>query len=188
MQGAAEAAGRAAGDARRRARDHGGGFRTRERNRDDARERLVELIRRAAEPPKRRRPTRPTAGSRRAPPPRQAAPGQAQDAARQGPRRSVISRAGGRRGGTIDLAPGGVSLGLAHRRDRQGAPHGDLERLGNPAARPAEVGGLDIRPRPRAGVRADPARDRAGATPSPPARSAPSAPATACSSAPTGSC
>jgi ribosome-associated protein len=38
-------------------------FRTQERNRDDARERLAELIRRAAEPPKRRRPTRPTAAS-----------------------------------------------------------------------------------------------------------------------------
>jgi ribosome-associated protein len=38
-------------------------FRTQERNRDDARERLLDLVRRAAEPPKRRRPTRPTAGS-----------------------------------------------------------------------------------------------------------------------------
>ena len=38
-------------------------FRTQERNHDDARERLAELIRRAAETPKRRRPTRPTAGS-----------------------------------------------------------------------------------------------------------------------------
>jgi ribosome-associated protein len=35
-------------------------FRTQERNRQDARERLVELIRRAAEPPKVRRPTRPS--------------------------------------------------------------------------------------------------------------------------------
>jgi ribosome-associated protein len=39
-------------------------FRTRERNRDDAQERLVELIRRAAERPKTRRPTRATAASR----------------------------------------------------------------------------------------------------------------------------
>jgi len=38
-------------------------FRTQERNRADARERLAELIRRAAEPPKRRRATRPTKGS-----------------------------------------------------------------------------------------------------------------------------
>lgn len=39
-------------------------FRTRERNRADALARLVDLIRRAAEVPKRRRATRPTAGSR----------------------------------------------------------------------------------------------------------------------------
>jgi ribosome-associated protein len=39
-------------------------FRTRERNREDALARLVELIRAAAVVPKRRRPTRPTAGSR----------------------------------------------------------------------------------------------------------------------------
>jgi ribosome-associated protein len=34
-------------------------FRTREQNREDALERLVALLRRAAEPPLRRRPTRP---------------------------------------------------------------------------------------------------------------------------------
>lgn len=39
-------------------------FRTRERNRADALARLVDLIRRAAEVPKRRRATRPTVGSR----------------------------------------------------------------------------------------------------------------------------
>jgi ribosome-associated protein len=39
-------------------------FRTRERNRDDAQARLIELIRRAAERPKTRRPTRVTAASR----------------------------------------------------------------------------------------------------------------------------
>ena len=39
-------------------------FRTRERNRADALERLVELIRRAAERPKIRRPTRATAASK----------------------------------------------------------------------------------------------------------------------------
>ena len=38
--------------------------RTQERNREDARTRLIELIRQAAVPPKRRRPTRPTAASR----------------------------------------------------------------------------------------------------------------------------
>jgi ribosome-associated protein len=38
--------------------------RTQERNRADALERLVELVRRAAEVPKRRRPTRPTLASR----------------------------------------------------------------------------------------------------------------------------
>jgi ribosome-associated protein len=38
-------------------------FRTQERNRADARERLVELIRRAAQPVTPRRPTRPTRGS-----------------------------------------------------------------------------------------------------------------------------
>jgi ribosome-associated protein len=38
--------------------------RTQERNRQDARERLVELIRRAAVPPTPRRATKPTAGSR----------------------------------------------------------------------------------------------------------------------------
>lgn len=38
-------------------------FRTQERNRDDARERLVDLIRRAAQPVKRRRRTRPTFAS-----------------------------------------------------------------------------------------------------------------------------
>jgi ribosome-associated protein len=39
-------------------------FRAQERNRQDALERLIELIRRAAEPGKRRVPTRPTAASR----------------------------------------------------------------------------------------------------------------------------
>ncbi len=39
--------------------------RTQERNREDARERLVELIRRAAMPPVPRRPTRPTQASRK---------------------------------------------------------------------------------------------------------------------------
>ena len=39
-------------------------FRTQERNRVDAYERLIDLIRRAAEPGKRRVPTRPTAASR----------------------------------------------------------------------------------------------------------------------------
>lgn len=39
-------------------------FRTQERNRDDALERLVALVRRATEKPKPRRPTRPTAASR----------------------------------------------------------------------------------------------------------------------------
>ena len=39
-------------------------FRTQERNRRDAYERLVDLLRRAAEPEKRRIATRPTAGSR----------------------------------------------------------------------------------------------------------------------------
>jgi ribosome-associated protein len=38
--------------------------RTQERNREDARERLIELIREAATPPVPRRPTRPTRGSR----------------------------------------------------------------------------------------------------------------------------
>ncbi len=40
-------------------------FRTQEGNRRDAVERVVELIRAAAVPPKRRRPTRPTASSKR---------------------------------------------------------------------------------------------------------------------------
>jgi ribosome-associated protein len=40
--------------------------RTQARNRDDARERLIELIRRAAAPPVPRRPTRPPARARRA--------------------------------------------------------------------------------------------------------------------------
>jgi ribosome-associated protein len=39
-------------------------FRSQERNREDARERLVALIRRAAAPPKPRRKTRPSAGQR----------------------------------------------------------------------------------------------------------------------------
>ena len=39
--------------------------RTQERNRQDALDRLVELVRRAARPPTRRRPTRPTAAARR---------------------------------------------------------------------------------------------------------------------------
>ena len=39
--------------------------RSQERNRQDARERLIELIRRAAAPPTQRKPTRPTAGSRK---------------------------------------------------------------------------------------------------------------------------
>ncbi len=39
-------------------------FRTRERNRADARERLADLLRRAAQRPRPRRPTRPTQGSR----------------------------------------------------------------------------------------------------------------------------
>ena len=40
-------------------------FRSQERNRQDALERLVELVRRAAVAPVRRRPTKPTAGSHR---------------------------------------------------------------------------------------------------------------------------
>jgi ribosome-associated protein len=40
-------------------------FRSQDRNRADARERLVELIRRATEVPRKRRPTRPTAAARR---------------------------------------------------------------------------------------------------------------------------
>jgi ribosome-associated protein len=43
------------------ARNH----RTQERNRQDARDRLVDLIRQAAAPPSQRTPTRPTASSRR---------------------------------------------------------------------------------------------------------------------------
>jgi len=39
-------------------------FRTQERNREDARQRLVELVRRAAIPPKRRIPTKPTRASK----------------------------------------------------------------------------------------------------------------------------
>lgn len=39
-------------------------FRTQERNRQDAYQRLIDLVRRAAEPGKRRVPTRPTAASR----------------------------------------------------------------------------------------------------------------------------
>ena len=39
-------------------------FRTQQRNRDDARERLTALLRRAAQPIKPRRPTRPTAAAR----------------------------------------------------------------------------------------------------------------------------
>jgi ribosome-associated protein len=39
-------------------------FRTQERNREDALERLLQLVRRAAFEPKRRRPTRPTAASK----------------------------------------------------------------------------------------------------------------------------
>ena len=39
-------------------------FRTQERNRQDAMERLVEIIRKAAEKPKPRRPTKPSAASR----------------------------------------------------------------------------------------------------------------------------
>ena len=39
-------------------------FRSQERNRTDAQERLVALVRRAATPPLRRRPTRPSAASR----------------------------------------------------------------------------------------------------------------------------
>ncbi len=39
-------------------------FRTQRRNREDARERLIALIRQAAEPPRPRRATRPTAASR----------------------------------------------------------------------------------------------------------------------------
>jgi ribosome-associated protein len=40
-------------------------FRSQERNREDARDRLVALIRRAAEPPKPRRKTRPSSASRK---------------------------------------------------------------------------------------------------------------------------
>lgn len=39
-------------------------FRTQERNREDAKERLLELLREAAVPPKPRRPTRPTLASK----------------------------------------------------------------------------------------------------------------------------
>jgi ribosome-associated protein len=41
-------------------------YRTQARNREDARERLVALLRAAATPPRRRRPTRPTTAARRA--------------------------------------------------------------------------------------------------------------------------
>jgi len=40
-------------------------YRTQERNRQDALERLVELVRRAIQPPTPRRPTRPSAAARR---------------------------------------------------------------------------------------------------------------------------
>lgn len=40
-------------------------FRSQERNREDAIQRLISIIRRAAEKPKKRKPTRPTAASRR---------------------------------------------------------------------------------------------------------------------------
>jgi ribosome-associated protein len=40
-------------------------FRTQRRNRDDALERLIALVRRAAEPPVSRKPTRPTSASRK---------------------------------------------------------------------------------------------------------------------------
>lgn len=40
-------------------------FRTQERNRQDAIERLVDLLRKAAEPPRPRRPTKPTLASKR---------------------------------------------------------------------------------------------------------------------------
>jgi len=40
-------------------------FRTQERNREDARERLAALLRQAAERPRKRRPTRPGAGARK---------------------------------------------------------------------------------------------------------------------------
>lgn len=40
-------------------------FRSQDRNRQDALERLIALVRAAATPPKRRRPTKPSAGSRR---------------------------------------------------------------------------------------------------------------------------
>jgi ribosome-associated protein len=40
-------------------------FRTQRRNRDDALERLIALVRRAAEPPVPRKPTRPTSASRK---------------------------------------------------------------------------------------------------------------------------
>jgi len=39
-------------------------YRTQERNRQDARERLVDLVRRAAQPPKKRRKTKPTRASK----------------------------------------------------------------------------------------------------------------------------
>jgi ribosome-associated protein len=39
-------------------------FRSQQRNREDAQERLFEMIRQAADPPKRRRATRPTLGSK----------------------------------------------------------------------------------------------------------------------------
>jgi len=43
---------------------HGNRFRSQERNRDDVRERLADLIRRAADIPKPRRPTKPTRASK----------------------------------------------------------------------------------------------------------------------------
>jgi ribosome-associated protein len=49
---------------RRRLASLAGRFRTRERNRTDALARLIDLLRRAAAVPKRRRATRPTAASR----------------------------------------------------------------------------------------------------------------------------
>ena len=55
---------RAAHDRRWRDRNNGAAFPHADRNRQDAYERLIDLIRRAAEPEKRRIATRPTAASR----------------------------------------------------------------------------------------------------------------------------
>ncbi len=86
-------------------------FRTQERNRQDAYERLIDLIRRAAQPAKRRVPTRPTAASR------------------ERRREAKLARRHARKEApAVEAAPGGLGVSVTPVAAPDHAPGNDLPR------------------------------------------------------------